>query len=52
LSRCLEEGLAIENRPLQEECVHSDGPQFIEQLPPFRGRAGDLRLRELEKGAP
>lgn len=44
-----EQRLAIEDRPLQEKCVYSDGPQFIKQLPPCCGRPSELRIRQLEK---
>jgi len=51
MSRCLEQRLPIDDCPLQEECINPDSSQFIKQLPPFDGRSGELRVRQLEKGA-
>jgi hypothetical protein len=51
MSRCLEQRLPIDDCPLQEECINPDSSQFIKQLPPFGGRAGELRVRQLKKSA-
>src|SRR6266436_9470291 len=51
MARALEQRLAIEDCPLQEQCIDSDGPQFIKQLPPFCSRPGELRVSQLEECA-